>query len=194
MKRILILFVLLLAALGLSAQVTGLTDGWVSINDGDYSSNVGQDIGIKAGPVSLDLTADWARAVGGADTLAVTYALAFSKAFGAFTPGLKLTGDQTYALDSVAVQSGDYFSDLIPSLGIVLGKFGADLYSDLSFEKGYNLLQTFDGSAYFKAKTFTLRAGILYADAQAVTDDENYPNAPAIREGVSFYAKASISY
>ena len=201
MKRILILLVLLLAAGLLVAEepaplvkVGGVTDGWICIDGPEFSSNVGQDVNIAAGPVSVALTADWARSMAGADTLALTYAVGFSKAFGAFTPGLKLTGDQTYGLDSLTANSGDWFSDLEPSLGIVLGKFGVDLYSDLSFEKGYSLFQTFDGSAYFKAKALTLRAGVLYMDAQAVTDDVGHPNAPAACEGVSFYAKAAITY
>ena len=194
MKRVAILLVLLLVAFGLSAQVSGVTDAYVMAGDAGFQSNVGQDFNFVAGPVSLALTADWARAVGGADTLALTYVVGFSKAFGAFTPGLKLSGDQTYGSDALTAQSGDWFSDLEPSLGIVLGKFGADLYSDMSLEKGYDLFQTFDGSAYFKAKALTLRAGILYMDARAVTDDIGYPNAPAAREGVSFYAKAEVSY
>ena len=196
MKRILILCVLLLTAFGLSAQVkfSGLTDAYAVGGEAGFQSNVGQDLNISAGPVSLVLTGDWERATIGADTLALTYVLGFNKAFGVFTPGLKLSGDQTYGLDALTAQSGDWFSDLEPSLDIVLGKFGANLYSDLSFEKGYNVLQTVDASAFYKIKTLELRAGLLYMDSVAVVDDIGYPNSPVAREGVSFYAKASVSY
>ena len=196
MKRFLILSVLLLVALGLSAQVKigGLTDAYAIAGVEGGTLNVGQDVNLDMGPVFLDLTADWTKTLyGGADVLALTYAVGFSKAFGIFTPSIKLTGDRSFAFQTKA-WTGDFFSDLEPSLDIVLGKFGINAYADLSFEKGYDLLQTVDTSAFFKAGTLELRAGLLYMDAQAVTDDVGYPNAPAAREGVSFYAKASVSY
>jgi hypothetical protein len=130
---------------------------------------------------------------GGGDTLALTYALGFSKTFGLFTPAIKLTGDKSFDFPTEA-WTGDLFSDLEPSLIIADETAGMNLYADLSFEPGYELLQTLDASVFLNIKALALRAGILYMDAQAVTDDVGYPNAPAAREGVSVYAKASISY
>ena len=200
MKRsIFILMLLFLAAFILSAEDSlfkfgGTTDGYIIANAGGGKITAGQDINIDIGPVSLDLTADWTETLwDGADTLAFTYALGFTKAFGIFKPAISLTGDQGFALDAVT-QSGDWFSDLTPSLNVTFGKVGADLYSDLSFEKNYKLLQTIDASAFFNFKIGSVRAGILYMDDQAATDDVGHPNAPAAQKGVSFYAKAKINY
>ena len=195
MRKIVILLVLLLAAMGLSAQVklAGTTDGYFIAGADGGTLTAGQDINLDIGPVFLDLTGDWTKTLyGGTDVLALTFALGFSKTFGIFSPSIKLTGDRSFEFQSKA-WTGDLFSDLEPQLGIAYKDMGLDLYSDLSFESGYDVLQTFDGSAYLKFKG-TLRAGILYANPQAVTDDVGYPNAPAIREGVSFYAKAEVSY
>jgi hypothetical protein len=196
MKRILLLLVLLLAAVGLSAQVkvAGVTDGYFIANGDGGTLTAGQDINLDIGPVFADFTADWTKTLyGGTDVLALAYAVGFAKTFGIFSPSIKLTGDRSFEFQSKA-WTGDLFSDLEPQLGIAYKAVGLDLYSDLSFEEGYDLFQTFDASAYLKFKLGTLRAGILYMTDVAVTDDVGYPNAPTSRAGVSFYAKASISY
>ena len=195
MKRFLLVLAALLAAGSLSAAPTihGVTDAYILAGP-ELVSNVGQDINLDWGPFFLDLTADWARAATGADTMALTYAVGFSKAFGPLTPGLKLTGDQTYPLDNLTSFCGDWLSDLEPTVDMALGPFGVNLYGNLSFERGYDLLQTMDFSAFLKFKIAELRAGYLFMTDQAVTDDVGYPHAPAAVAGHSFYAKVSVSY
>lgn len=175
-------------------KIGGVTDGYMIAGKEAGKITGGQDVNIDVGPFFLDLTGDWTHTFfTDADVLDLTYAVGYSQAFGIFTPGIKLTGDHSYAVESKA-WTGDGFSDLVPTLDIVYKSVGLNLYSDLSFEEGYDVLQTIDASAFFKGKLGTLRAGFLYANAQAVTDDVGYPNAPTIQEGCSFYAKASIAY
>jgi hypothetical protein len=201
MKRIAILLCLLLAGMALLAEepaplfsMAGVTDGYILAGVDGGTLTAGQDINIDVGPVFVDLTGDWTKTLyGGTDVLALTYTLGFAKTFGIFSPSLKLTGDRSYEFQGKA-WTGDLFSDLEPQLGIAYKSVGLDLYSDLSFEKDYDFLQTFDGSAYLKFKAGNLRAGILYMTDVAIVDDIGYPFAPASRAGVSFYAKASISY
>lgn len=193
MKKILLLFVLLLAALGAWAAdpLSFVTDGYVNPD----TATVGQDVVVTIGPVSSTLTLDWSQALKtGADTLAFTWNAAFSKAFGIFTPSVKMSGDQTFGLDALTANSGDWLSDLEPGLAVALGPFAIDLFSNMSLEQNYNFLQTVDISGAFKFKAGSLRAGFLYMDAQAVVDDIGRPFAPATHEGLSLYAKASISY
>ena len=203
MKRILTILVLLsiLAAATFADdseslfKIGGVTDGYIIAGKDGGTLTAGQDVNLDIGPVYLDLTADWTAPMwAGDNTLALGYTLGFEQAFGAFTPKLVLTGDQSYTLIKGMPATGDWFSDLEPQLGVVFGNVGADLYSDLSFEAGYAVLQTIDGSAFFNLGPACFRAGVLYMDAQAVTDDVGYPNAPAAREGVSGYFKVSVTY
>ena len=202
MKRISILFVLLLVlAVAVSAEeesifsIGGLTDGYFAANKDGGTLTAGQDVNIDIGPVYFDVTADWTAPMWkGDNTLALAYTLGFTQAFGAFTPKLELTGDQSFTLAKGVDPTGDWFSDLMPSINITFGKVGIDAYSDLSFEKGYKFLQTVDASGFANVGSAAFRVGILYMDPQAVTDDVGYPNGPAVLEGVSLYAKASVSY
>jgi hypothetical protein len=201
MKR-LMLFVMVLAVLAMGAwaeekplfKIGGVTDGYIIASKDAGKAKGGQDINIDIGPFFLDLTGDWTHTFyTGTDVLDLTYAVGYSQAFGIFTPGIKLTGDHSYALQT-KVWTGDWVSDLTPTLDIAYKAFGINAYADLSFEKDYDLLQTVDVSAFFKFKLGTVRVGGLYANKQAVTDDVGHPNAPAIYEGYSLYAKASLSY
>lgn len=200
MKRLfLFLVILLLAGMAWSEEaplfkIAGVTDGYIIASKDAGKAKGGQDVNIDIGPFFLDLTGDWTHTFfTKTDVLDLTYAVGYSQAFGIFTPGIKLTGDHSLALQTKA-WTGDWFSDLMPTLDIAYKSIGINAYADLSFEKGYDVLQTIDASAFYKFKLGTLRAGFLYANKQAVTDDVGYPNAPAIQEGYSLYAKASISY
>lgn len=203
MKRILIVLVLLsiLAAATFAEdseslfQIGGVTDGYFIAGKDGGTLTAGQDVNVDVGPVYFDVTADWTMPLWvGDQTLALGYTLGFEQAFGVFTPKLVLTGDQSFTLVKGAAPTGNWFSDLCPSVNIALGDFGIDAYSDLSFQPGYALFQTLDTSAYANLGPASFRAGVLYMDPQAVTDDVGYPNAPAAREGVSGYFKASVSY
>jgi hypothetical protein len=171
-----------------------VTDGYILTDKDSGKANVGQVVNIDIGPVFIDLTADLTKVLFvNTDLLELSYEAGFKKTFGIFTPGLKLTGDHALALQT-GVWTGDWFSDLTPTLDIAYKGLTVNLYSDMSFEKAHDLLQTVDASACYAWKIFKVRAGLLYANAQAVTDDVGYPNAPIIQEGVSFYARASITY
>ena len=175
-------------------KIGGVTDGYIIAGKDGGTLTAGQDVNVDIGPFFLDLTFDWTKTLWDGDNIfAPAYAVGFCQTFGAFTPSIKLTGDHSYSLDNKE-WTGDWFSDLEPQLGVVFGNVGADLYSDLSFEAGYAVLQTIDGSAFFNLGPACFRAGVLYMDAQAVTDDVGYPNAPAAREGVSGYFKVSVTY
>lgn len=175
-------------------SVGGVTDGYIIFGEEGGTLTAGQDVNLDVGPFYADLTLDWTKTLWtGGNVLAFTYAVGYSQAFGIFTPAVKLTGDKSYDFPTKA-WSGDLFSDIEPSLAIVYKAVGANLYSDLSVEKGYELLQTVDVSAFANVGPATFRVGFLYMDPQAVTDDVGYPNSPAAREGYSLYAKASVSY
>lgn len=197
MKKLAIVLVVLVAMASMSwGQVTvgGVTDGYIIGGEEGGKMTAGQDVNIGVGPFSAVLKADWTKTLwDGGNTIALAYTLGYTQAFGIFTPKVEFTGDHSYAVED-RVWTGDLFSDLIPSLNINFEPFGVDLYSDMSFEEGYEFLQSVDASAYYNFAIGSVRAGFLYMDAQAVTDDDYYPNAPAAREGYSFYAKASISY
>lgn len=201
MKRLGIVLLVLLLAAGLWAEeekplvsVGFLTDGYVIGNKDGGTVTAGQDVNLDVGPFFADLTFDWTKTLwDGDNTLAPAYVVGYSQAFGAFTPGIKLSGDQSWSVDGKA-WTGDIFSDLEPSLDIAIGKVGANLYADLSFEEGYDVFQTFDGSLFANVGPAVFRAGVLYMTAQAVTDDVGYPNSPAAREGTNFYAKVSVEY
>ena len=172
----------------------GVTDGYIIAGEDGGKLTAGQDVNLDFGPVYFDVTADWTKTLwGGGDVLALAYTLGFSRAFGIFTPKVELTGDKSYDFPT-KVLTGDLFSDLMPSLNIAFGKVGADIYSDLSFEEGYEIFQTADVSAYANLGPAAFRVGFLYMDPVAVVDDVGYPFAPAAREGYSLYAKASVSY
>ena len=204
MKRFLVLFVLLsfLAAAAFAEEsesifsIGGVTDEYIIGGVDGGKMTAGQDVNLDIGPVYFDVTADWTAPLPkGDNTLALAYTLGYSQAFGAFTPKLELTGDQSFTLVKGAVPTGDWFSDLMPSLNITLGKVGMDIYSDLSFEKGYQFFQTLDASAFYNfSDNGSLRAGYLLMSDQAAADDVGHPNGPAALAGSSFYAKASISY
>ena len=203
MKRFLVLFVLLsfLAAAAFAEEsesifsIGGVTDGYIIGGVDGGKMTAGQDVNLDIGPVYFDVTADWTAPLPkGDNTLALAYTLGYSQAFGAFTPKLELTGDQSFTLAKGVDPTGDWFSDLMPSINITFGKVGIDAYSDLSFEKGYKFLQTVDASGFANVGSAAFRVGILYMDPQAVTDDVGHPNGPAVLEGVSLYAKASVSY
>lgn len=201
MKRVPIILILLLAAVAIiTAQeqtfsIGGCTDAYIIAGKESSTLTAGQDVNIGAGPFYFDLAADWTKPLWKGDqTLDFDYTVGFSRAFGVFTPALEVTGDQSFTLVRGAEPSGDWFSDLEPSLNVALGKIGLDLYSDLSFEEDYELLQTADLSAYANLGPAAFRVGFLYMDAQAVEDDVGYPNAPDCLEGNSFYATASVEY
>lgn len=201
MKRFLIILALLsILIAAISAEeslftIGGITDASVIAGADGGTLTAGQDVNTSIGPMYLNLTADWTMPLWEGDhVLDLGYTLGFSKVFGIFTPKLELTGDQSYPLIKDAVSTGDWFSDLMPSLNITFGKIGADIYSDLSFEPGYKIFQTLDVSGFYNFTLGSMRLGFLYMDAQAVTDDVGHPNAPACKEGYSVYAKASVSY
>lgn len=195
-KLLIVLLVLAMVASTSFGEVTvgGVTDASIIGGKEDGTLTAGQDVNIGAGPFSVDLEADWTKDLwDGGNTIDLAYTLGYSQAFGIFTPKVEFTGDKSLAVEDNE-WTGDLFSDLIPSLNINLDPFGVDLYSDMSFEEGYDFLQTVEASAYWNFSKGSVRAGFLYMDAQAVEDDDYYPNSPAAREGYSFFAKAEISY
>jgi hypothetical protein len=89
---------------------------------------------------------------------------------------------------------GDILDDIIVKADFVTGPVGVNAYSYFSAKKGYQFFQSADVSAFVAPKWGTFRVGMLFMDAQAVTDDVGYPNGVAGVKDLSFYAKASVSY
>jgi hypothetical protein len=67
-------------------------------------------------------------------------------------------------------------------------------YALFTAKKGYPIFMGVDVSGTVAPKWGSFTLGGSFLDAQAVTDGVGYVNAVAAVEGLSFYAKAKVSY
>jgi hypothetical protein len=92
------------------------------------------------------------------------------------------------------VFSGDFLGDMTAKVAFAKDALSAQAYSLFTAKKGYPVFMGVDLSATYAPKCGSLTVGGSFLDPMAVTDDVGYANAVAAVEGLSFYAKASISY
>jgi hypothetical protein len=204
MKRILLVLVLALVVFGLSAQVkvSGDTGGTVYHDTGTVGVfDSDQNVLVAWGPLSLAGNVGFTHDFGAnLSTLSWGYALKANQAFGPVTLYGALQSDsmsiprvlQGYVFGEKF--SGDILDDIVVGADFALAPIAVNAYALMSEKAGYQFLQGIDVSAAATFGPATFRVGGLYLDPQAVTDGVGYTNAVAAIQGISFYAKAKVSY
>jgi hypothetical protein len=198
MKRILLVLVVLLVAFGLSAQLrvtgdTGATayhdDGTVGVIDTD------QNITLSYGPLSLAGNLGYAYTFSAANPSAISfgYTVTVAQAFGPLA--LTATAASNALTQTIGgAFSGDFLGDMTAKAVIAKDIVSGTAYALFTAKKGYPIFMGVDVSGTVAPKWGSFTLGGSFLDAQAVTDGVGYVNAVAAVEGLSFYAKAKVSY
>ncbi len=200
MKRIMcILAILAMVSMAAIAEqpvlkVSGNTDTYVYHDDAaagafDFDSNVL----LSYWNVSLALNAGYTLTFPDTSVVSWGYALKYAQAFGPIAAHASLASDSmSYTINGI--YAGNLLDDIVVGLDFTKAPFG--FYADALFSavEGYDFFQAFELSAAYLPKWGYIRAGLDVLDAQAVTDDVGYINAPAALEGFSFFLKAGVTY
>jgi hypothetical protein len=197
MKRILLVLVVLLVAFGLSAQLkfSGSTGATAYINPklaGVLDAD--QDITIAFAPVSVALNAGYTRNfVALSNVITFGYTVTVAQAFGPLA--LTATAASNALTQTIGgAFSGDFLGDMTAKAVIAKDIVSGTAYALFTAKKGYPIFMGVDVSGTVAPKWGSFTLGGSFLDAQAVTDGVGYVNAVAAVEGLSFYAKAKVSY
>jgi hypothetical protein len=197
MKKALLVLMVFLVAFGLSAQLkfsgsTGATayidPKFIGILDAD------QDVTLALGPFSLALNAGYTQAMLGADkAVSFGYTLTAAPVFGPVAITVT-AGSNSLTIPFGGALTGDFLGDMTAKMVLSKDIVSATVYSLFTAKKGYPFFLGVDTSVSIAPKWGSFTVGTLMLDAKAVADDVGYANAVAAIEGLSFYAKAKVTY
>jgi hypothetical protein len=198
MKRILLVLLISFVAFGLSAQVkfSGSTGSTAYINDTLDGGvlDADQDITIAFAPLSLALNAGYTRDFAAlSNVISFGYMLTAAHAFGPVA--LTATAASNALAQTIGgAFAGDFLGDMTAKMVLSKDIVSATVYGLFTAKKGYPFFMGVDTSVSIAPKWGSFTVGTLMLDAKAVTDDVGYANAVAAVEGLSFYAKAKVTY
>lgn len=201
MKRFVIILVALLFAASFAVaeapvlKVTGDTSTYVYHDDGTKGAfDVDSNVTLAYWLFKLALNAGYTFTFPSTSAISWGYLFSYAQAIGPLgvyasvgSDSMKVTLPSTFAgnlLDDIKV--GADFTPKAP--------FVANAYALFSMVKGYNHFQGCEVSAAYKPKWGEFRLGMDMLDAQAVKDDTGHSLTPSALEGLSFWAKAKVSY
>jgi len=197
MRKIGFVIIILLVAFGLSAQLkfSGST-GATAYIDPKLAGvlDTDQDITIAFAPLSLALNAGYTRDFAAlSNVITFGYTLSASQAVGPFTfSGSAASNGLAQTIGGAF--SGDFLGDMTAKAVITKDIISATAYSLFTAKKGYPIFMGVDVSGTVAPKWGSFTLGGSFLEAAAVTDGVGYVNAVAAVEGLSFYAKAKVSY
>ena len=197
MRKIGFIIIILLVAFGLSAQLkfSGSTGATAYINPklaGVLDTD--QDITIAFAPLSLALNAGYTRDFAAlSNVITFGYTLTAAHAFGPLA--LTATAASNALTQTIGgAFSGDFLGDMTAKAVITKDIISAIAYSLFTAKKGYPIFMGVDVSGTVAPKWGSFTLGGSFLDAKAVTDDVGHVNTVATVAGLSFYAKAKVSY
>ena len=197
MRKIGFVIIILLVAFGLSAQLkfSGSTGATAYINPklaGVLDTD--QDITIAFAPLSLALNAGYTRDFAAlSNVITFGYTLTAAHAFGPLA--LTATAASNALTQTIGgAFSGDFLGDMTAKAVITKDIISATAYSLFTAKAGYPIFMGVDVSGTVAPKWGSFTLGGSFLDAKAVTDDVGHVNTVATVAGLSFYAKAKVSY
>lgn len=173
-----------------AANATTDLDGYLII-DAD------QDVMLSFGPLALALNVgDTIDLEAETNNLSFGYVLSASQIFGPFTIYGSLESDAlAVPLKPAGGElAGEWLKWIKAGADFAVEPVGINAYLLFSAAKGYPFFIGTELVASFLPAWGELYFGMTYEDAQAVIDDVGYKIAPRIIEGLSFFAKAKVSY
>jgi hypothetical protein len=197
MRKIGFIIIILLVAFGLSAQLkfSGSTGATAYINPklaGVLDTD--QDITIAFAPLSLALNAGYTRDFAAlSNVISFGYTLSASQAVGPFTfSGSAASNGLAQTLGGAF--AGDFLGDMTAKVAVAKNIISGVAYALVTAKKGYPFFMGVDVSGTVAPKWGSFTLGGSFLDAKAVTDDVGHVNTVATVAGLSFYAKAKVSY
>jgi hypothetical protein len=175
-------------------KVSGDTTTYVQHDDAAVGTiDVDQNVALEYWLFKLALNAGYTLTFPAKNAVSWGYALTYAQAFGPFSVSASLASD-SMAYTFGTGMAGGILDDIKVGAAFAKDAFAANVDLLLSAVSGYALFQGLEVGAGFLPKWGYVRVGMDLLDAQAVTDDVGYVNAPAALEGLSFFAKAQVKY
>lgn len=197
MKRLVLVLLITLVAFGLMAQMTfsGSTGATVYHDDAAVGVlDADQDVKVTLGPLSLSANAGYTFTFATlAQAVTFGYTLGITQAMGPLT----LSGSAASNALTVPIGgafSGDILGDMTAKAVIVKDIVSGTAYALFTAKAGYPLFMGVDVSGTVAPKWGSFTLGGSFLDAKAAADGVGIVNAVAAIEGLSFYAKAKVSY
>jgi hypothetical protein len=197
MKRILLVLLISLVAFGAMAQLkfsgsmaaTAYSDiKGIGVIDADW------DVILGLGPFAVDFNVGDTHDTGAkTNTVSFGYTLSASQALGAFTFSGSAASN-AMAVPVGGVFSGDILGDVTATIDAKKDIVSGKAYALCTAKKGYPIFMGVDVSGTVAPKWGSFTLGTSFLDAKAVADDVGYANAVAAVEGLTFYAKAKVTY
>lgn len=201
MKRFLIVLLALLVAASFAVaedapvlKVTGDTSTYFQHDDAVIGTfDVDQNVTLAYWLFSLALNAGYTLTMPDTNAISFGYTLSYGQAFGPLSVSASLASDGLAYTFGTGI-GGALLNPIKVGAAYTKGVWAANADARFSAKPGYSFFQAVEVGGGFIPKWGYIRLGMNYLMPQADVDDVGIVNAPATLEGLSFFAKAKVSY